>query len=173
MAYDHASPPERLSSRLTPYLRTVVPLVSGVTIGVVVMVLALQGPASGVPTLVRQIAIPAAILGAAWLFRWLGSLRDVWLDGDDVLVNVGGRRVRISLREVAQIRQSRFQKTKTITLHLTRNTPLGGKVRFAPHFALTPGWTDHPVAKELRERRERLLSGGQDTNALPGTKPSP
>ncbi len=170
MANDHASPPERLSSFLTPYLRTVVPLI----VGVGVVVLGLRAPFSGVPTqLVHFATLPVAILVGAGLFRWLGGLRDVWSDGDDILVDAGGRRVRISLREVTDIRQTHFQKTNTITLHLSRNTPLGKKVRFIPRFALVPQWADHPVTKELRERRARVLGSGPDAEALPDGTPSP
>lgn len=149
-------------------LRTVVPVLSTVGLGAAMVAIASGAAHIDVPALLRGATIPVWIAASIFFFKWFGSIPDVWLDGDELLVESGGRRVRVSLRDVTEIRQSHFQKTKTITLHLGRNTPLGAKVRFVPHFALMPGWVDHPVAKELRERREQLLAGGEDKDSLPG-----
>ena len=166
---DHPSQPERLSSVMTPYLRTVVPPATVVCLGVVAVGISLGYFDPTVPPVVRGLALAVWMVLSVLAFKWFRSFRHVWLDGDDLLVDNGERRVRIPLREVADVRQSHLQKTKTITLDLTRNTPLGDKVRFVPHFALRPGFMDHPVARELRERRERALAGGDDDGRLPGS----
>lgn len=162
----HGAQPERLSSSWTPFIHGVAPLVSSLAIGAAAVAFMLGWADPTVPVIVRGLALPVWLGASVALFMWLGAMRDVWLDGDDVLVDLGGRRVRVSLREVTDIRQSRFQKTKTITLHLSRNTPLGEKVRFVPRFALLPGWADHPVAKKLRARRERALAAAGDQGEI-------
>lgn len=159
----HVTEPERLSTRWTPYLRTLVPPLSAICLGLATAALVFGWADPSVPTVVRVLAGVAWPVVSWWMFKWFGSFRDVWLEQDDLLVSDGERRVRLPLREVTNIRQSRFTKTKTITLELSRNTPLGNRVRFVPHMALVANFMDHPVARELRERRERVLpSGGNE-----------
>lgn len=168
MAAAHAPRLERLSSRWTPSLRTLFPVVLGVAVGAALLVMAMNLADTTASHIVKGVAILIWVAAVVWAFRWFGRLRDVWLDGDDILVATGGRRVRVSLREVGEIRQTHFQKIKTITLYLTRNTPLGEKVRFVPHFALVPRWADHPVVKELRARRKRALVSDGESGQLRG-----
>jgi len=166
----HPSQPERLSSSMTSYLRSVVPPLATVVIGVAVGALSLGYVDPTVPVALRGALLVGWLAASVGMFKWLGSLRHVWLDGDDILVDDGERRVRVPLREVTEIRQSRFRKTKTITLELSRNTPLGDRVRFVPHIALVPNFMDHPVAKELRERRSEVLHSGEHRPIAPGEK---
>ena len=157
----HPSKPEQLSSGVTSYLRNVVPPVATVVMGAAAAALSLGYVDHTVPMIVRVAAPVIWLVLSVGLFKWLGSLRHVWLDGDDILVDDGERRVRIPLQEVTDIRQSRLSKTKTITLELSRNTPLGDRVRFVPHLAFIPNFMDHPVAKELRARRGEGLGSGE------------
>jgi hypothetical protein len=168
----HPSKPERLSSGMTAYLRGVVPPMTTVVMGVAAAAVSLGYVDPAVPVVLRGLAL-VAWLAVSWgMFKWLGSLRHVWLDGHDILVDDGERRVRIPLTEVTDIRQSRFSKTKTITLELSRSTPLGDRVRFVPHVALIPNFLDHPVARELRARRSEVLSSGELRPLEPGERSS-
>jgi hypothetical protein len=108
---------------------------------------------------------------AVWLvmcgvaFGYLWRLPRVWRDGDHLLVGDPRRGVRIPLSEVVEVRESRFQQMKTVTLELRRPTPLGRKIRFVPRgagaFLFPLSWS--PVAAELRDevRARRRLEQGE------------
>ena len=156
----HAPQPERLSTTWTPWLRNVVPPMGFVVLGVAAVTVALGKADPSIPALLRGVVLAVWPVISYGIFLACRSFREVWLDQDHLLVDDGQRRVRVPLREVTKVRQSHFTKTKTITLELSRNTPLGQKIRFVPHLALVANWMDHPVAKQLRERRERALAEG-------------
>ena len=105
---------------------------------------------------------------AAWaiastvFFRTFAGLKEVWLDGDDLLVGDPTRGTRISLRDVREVKESRLRQVKNITLELGRPTPWGDSITFVPKGLKTflfP-YTSSPVADRLRTRTQRLLTRG-------------
>ena len=96
---------------------------------------------------------------SALFFRIFGRLREAWLVGDEVVIGDPLRGVRIDLRDVREVRESRLQQVKTVTLELGRPTPLGHSVSFVPRGLKTfmVPYADSPVAAELRARRMKLI----------------
>jgi len=120
------------------------------------------GPAS------MGLKILGAILwgGTSILFS-VGSrrMREVWLDGPDLLVLTSGRWVRVPLEDVTGMTENRGQKVKTIKLTLRPGSTLGTTVRFIPLHRFQAPFTEHPLIGELKERK-RLLSGGSGNRNL-------
>lgn len=163
--------PEQLTGPSTYYWSRVFPTVWSSIVGVLVLVLWLgvagDAPAPGA---VKWVATGMWAGLSTMFFRMFGGLRHVWIAGDDLLVGEDPRRgVRIPLREVREVRESRFQQVKTVTLELGRSTPAGRSVRFIPKgmktFVLP--YASSPVAEELRERHRRLLAAGAQEHRIP------
>jgi hypothetical protein len=94
-------------------------------------------------------------------------LHHVWLEDDMLIVEGSGGRIRVPLEDVRDISETRFQKVKWIKLSLRRPTALGKEIRFAAPLTLRPPFADHPVVREIRERK-RLLAGDRgDRKRLP------
>jgi len=155
--------PERLTDGSTFYWSRVFPTLWMGLVGVVVALVWTDVLGDATAPLAVKAMVTAAWAGFSTLFfRTFGSLKDVWLDGDDLLVGDPRRGVRVSLREVREVKESRLRQVKNITLKLARPTPLGGSITFVPKGLKTfmfP-YASSPVADQLRERMRRLLSPG-------------
>jgi hypothetical protein len=119
--------------------------------------LGLLGPDASTPG-VRWGILGAALLGSAVQYWYLGRFRRVWIDGDLLIVGDPRRGIRVQLRDVVEVEESRLQKIKSVKLRLSRPTPIGDTIRFIPRGRegwLLP-WLASPVAAELRERVESL-----------------
>lgn len=156
--------PEPLTGAGTSYWRDLFPKVWSGLVGTLVVLVWLDvlgdAPAPGA---VKWVA--TGIWGglSAFFFTYFGRLRHVWRDGDEILVGEDPHRaLRLHLREVSEVRESRFQQVKTVTLELTRPTPLGRTIRFVPKGAKTYflPYASSPVARELKERHQLLLTSG-------------
>jgi hypothetical protein len=155
--------PERLTDGSTYYWSRVFPTLWSTLLGIFVVLVWLG--------VLGDVAEPAAVKGgvtAAWaifsavFFRMFAGLKDVWLDGDDLMVGDPARGTRISLRDVRRVRESRLRQVKSITLELGRPTPWGDSITFVPKGLKTflfP-YASSPVAGRLRERAGRLLTPG-------------
>jgi hypothetical protein len=169
MAITSPSAPVPLSSAAAPWLTRAVPGLVGVLGGAVTAAawLDLLGDAPA-PLLVRWAVTGAWLLGSGVAIWWSGRFHQVWLDGDTLIVGDERRGVRVSLRDVREVDESRFQKVKAVVLRLSRPTPLGDAIRFIPRGSgswLSP-WASSPVAAMLRERSAALSSGREPPRAL-------
>lgn len=156
----HRDGPERLTDGSTFYWSRVFPTLFSTLLGVFVLLVWMGGLGNETPPLAVKAAITAAwALGSLIFLRMFAGLKEVWLDGDDLLVGDPTRGTRISLRDVRAVEESRLRQVKSITLELGRPTPLGSSVTFVPKGLITflfP-WASSPVAAQLRERQRRLL----------------
>lgn len=157
--------PERLTDGTTTYWSRIFPTAWSVLMGVVVVLIWMdalgEGPA---PDAVKVVATTLWGGLSALFFKMFGGLREVWLAGDDLLVGDPRRGARISLRDVREVKESRFTQVKTVTLKLSRPTPVGTSLTFIPKGAKTFFFplSSSPVAEKLRERhREVLLPRGE------------
>jgi hypothetical protein len=163
MIPDHREGPERLTDGSTYYWSRIFPTLWSALLGVFVALiwLGVLGDATE-PTSVKVGITAAWAIASTAFFRMFAGLKDVWLDGDDLLVGDPVRGTRISLRDVREVKESRLRQVKNITLELARPTPWGDSITFVPKGLKTflfP-YTTSPVAGRLRERRERLLGPG-------------
>jgi len=151
-----------LVARVVPWAFT---LITGAA--TVAVWLGLLGP-DATTALVKWSMVAVTVVGSAAQHFFLGRLRHVWLDGDTLIVGEARRGVRVSLRDVLEVKESRMQRLKTIKLRLSRATPQGDTIRFIPlgwAAWLTP-WAASPLATELRERVPELDSGSDRPPAL-------
>lgn len=154
-----ASAPERISSAATGFWKDFFPPLWTGVVGVGMMGVWFEwfgNPAS------MDLKLLGVVLwaGTSMLFRLsTRKLREVWMTDREVIVSSEGRRLRIPLGEVTEIKETRGQKIKTVRLHLRGHSALGSEVRFIPvHRGHLP-FTDHPVVKELRQRKGDVAVG--------------
>ncbi len=159
---------KRISSGATFFWRDLFPWIW--TIGVGIGMLGVWYEWFGKPASMEVKLLGMALwAGTSVLFR-LGTrrLQEVWLSEGEVVVLAAGRRTRIPLREVTEVRESRGQKIKTVNLRLRRPSAVGQEIRFIPVHRFQAPFTDHPVVQELRQRREGLSAvGDPDQPRLP------
>lgn len=152
---------EPLTGGSTVYFGRVFPIVwstaVGALTGAVWLDLLPDGPA---PSIVKWALLSVWVAISAVIIKYFGGLRHVWRDGDDLIVGDPRRGLRINLGDVREIKESRFQQIKTVTLKLRRPTALGDSISFVPKGAgafffplMSSG-----VAEQLRERQEELAA---------------
>jgi len=112
------------------------------------------------PAVVKWALLSVWVAVSTVIFRYFGSLRHVWRQGDELIVGDPRRGLRIHLSDVREIKESHFQQIKTVTLKLRRPTELGDSIAFVPK---GPGALFFPlmssgVAERLRERHEELAA---------------
>ena len=158
-AHTSAAGLEPLTGGATVYFGRIFPIVwttaVGAFTGAVWLDLLPEGPA---PAVAKWALLGVWMVVSTVIIRTFGGLRHVWRDGDELVVGDPQRGLRIGLRDVREVEESRFQQVKTVTLRLRRPTPLGDRISFVPR---GPGafffpLMDSSVAKELRERQREL-----------------
>jgi hypothetical protein len=146
---------EELSSRLTPFLKFVVPpawLILFVGLAAVSFV----SPESlgGDPALVRErrwILVGVVILGAVLLLWAFVPLVRVSLAGEEFVISNYRRTIRVPVHDVEHVSTSLLLVPELIWLRFRRPTELGGAVTFAAKLRLFPGYTHHPLCARLRQ----------------------
>jgi hypothetical protein len=116
-----------------------------------------DGPA---PSVVKWALLSVWVAVSAVIIRYFGSLRHVWRRGDELIVGDAQRGLRIHLSDVREIKETRFQQIKTVTLKLRRPTELGSSISFVPKGAgpfFFPLMSSS-VARDLRERHQALMA---------------
>jgi hypothetical protein len=155
---------ELLSSGSTTFWKRVFPTAWSLGVGAITVAawLDLIGHPPA-PELVKGALLGGWALFSGFFFRWFGRLRNVWRDGNELVVGDRMRGPRVRLDEVREIKESRFQRLKMVTLKLSRPTPLGSEVTFLPKGTKTfwIPWADSEVVRDLEERRQHLLAGGE------------
>jgi hypothetical protein len=159
MQLTNRSDAELLSSDATTFWRRIFPTAWTLGMGVVAVAawLDLIGDAPA-PDLVKVVILGGWAAFSALFFRWLGSLQHVWRTGNELVVGDRERGVRVSLTEIREVKESRMQRLKMVTLELDHATPLGRKITFIPRGAKTfwLPFADSEVATDLRARIARL-----------------
>lgn len=163
MIPDSRRGPERLTDGSTYYWSRVFPGLWTGVLGIFVVLVWLGALGDAAEPMGVKVGITAAwAVASTVFFRLFSGLKDVWLDGDDLLVGDPTRGTRVSLRDVREVRESRLRQVKSITLELGRPTPWGDSITFVPKGLKTflfP-YTSSPVADKLRTRTQRLLTPG-------------
>jgi len=145
------SEPRLLSSRATWFYKIGMP-----ALGLIAIVSMFSQPlAPDLPPplrpylwLVAALVAAIAAIGSGWLV----SIKQVRLDGDDLLVSNFRDEVRVPLREVVRVEASRFTNPDRIRLHLRFETPFGARITFLPPMRWRLGFSPHPLAQQLQAR---------------------
>jgi hypothetical protein len=143
-----------LTSASTTFYARVMP-VFGTLIAATVTTLAwLDLFSDPIPAIGKWAMLGATVVVAVVSFGWMGRFQHVWLEGDHLLIGAPRRGVRVSLRDVRDLTETRMQKVKWVKLELTHGTSLGKTIRFIPrgHRAWLAPWSASPLVGGLRER---------------------
>ncbi|MEJ2205010.1 MAG: hypothetical protein P8170_12980 [Gemmatimonadota bacterium] len=150
---------EILSSEATTFWKRIFPTAWTVGVGALAVAvwLGLIGDPPA-PDVVRVVILGGWATFSALFFHWLGRLQHVWRVGNELVVGDRERGVRVNLTEIRNVKESRMQRLKMVTLELDHATPLGRKITFIPRGAKTfwLPFADSEVAADLRARMERL-----------------
>ena len=95
------------------------------------------------------------------------TLCDVWLEEDRLVVSRGARRREVPLAEITGLSETRGQKIKTVKIKLRPGSPLGDEIRFVPPLRLQAPFSEHPVIREIEERKRALAGGDGSPQRLP------
>jgi len=154
---------ELLSSGATTFWKRVFPTAWTLGVGAITVAawLDLIGHPPA-PELVKGALLAGWALFSGLFFRWFGRLKHVWREGDEIVIGDRRKGPRVRLEELREIKETRLQKVKMVTLNLGRPSRLGREVTFIPKGAtsLWIPWADSPVVRDLEARRQRLLGAG-------------
>jgi len=150
---------EPLTGRTTAYFGKVFPLVWTAAVGgltAAVWLDLIEGPA---PPVIKWSLLGIWVTVSVVIHRYFGGLKHVWRRGDELIVGDPQRGLHVHLSDVKEIKESRFQQIKTVTIRLRRPTALGRSISFVPKgagpffFPLMPS----AIAASLRDRHEALM----------------
>jgi hypothetical protein len=149
---------EKISSGFTDFLQNWFPSVFTGGLGIFLLGLWLGWFGHSFALAEKSILTVGWVVTSVILRLGTRSLRHVWLTDREILVEERGRKVGIPLEDVMEVKESRGRKVKTIRLVLRRASPLGDEVRFVPVWRGHFPFSDHPVVKEIQQKK-RMLAG--------------
>jgi hypothetical protein len=143
---------ELLSSRITPLMRTVFPIIWTAMMAMgSIAVWFLPGDGENPPPMAVKFVFPLiAVAGAVMLFKLLGSLRTVWLEGDTLVVQAGREEWLIPLASVEEVKERRLHNPPSILVSARGPTGELVKVRFLAGVGFHLPFQPHPTATRLR-----------------------
>jgi len=162
MSSRHPAERMKLSSEGTVWWRNVFPPIwtTGVGIGMIGLWLEWWGEAT--PSELKVIGMGIWAVTSFLITLFGRSLYDVWLENDRLVVSRDGRDVAIPLADISGFSETRGQRIKSIKIKLRPGYPLGSSVRFVPHLRLQAPFSEHPVVREVKERKRQLTAGTSD-----------
>lgn len=117
------------------------------------------------------VAIPVAVVIYFWMKASEGALHasaenfadEVWEDGDALLVQLRGHRLRVPLNQVISVKLDEWRNPRQIHLELSDDfegteSPLQGRrITFFPHWSLSTGIdAQRQIVKRLTRFQERI-----------------
>lgn len=159
MESESTAPVERISSASTGLWRDFFPHIW--TVGVGFGMLGIWFEWFGRPTPPELKLLLALLWAVTSILFKLGTrnLREVWLMDQEMVVAMDGQRVRVPLEEVTEIKETRGQKVKIIRLLLRGESRVGSEIRFIPVQRAQLPFTDHPIVREIRDRKRQIAGG--------------
>jgi hypothetical protein len=147
---------EKLSSSMTFYYKVLFPFlwISGFGAGTIAMWLGKFNQPSQSPDDPRLIFLVVWIAGSLFLLIDTIRLKAVMLDKDVLVVKNFVKVIRVPLRSIKHISESRLMRPKTITLTVYPTCDFGEKITFIPKakFQMTfKLFSEHPIVVKLRE----------------------
>ncbi len=106
------------------------------------------------PDNVKLIFLVAWVLGSLFMLIDTIRLKTVFLDNDVLVIKNFASVIRVPLRNVKRISESRLMRPKTITLTVYPASDFGARITFIPQAkfqAMFNIWSEHPTVMKLRE----------------------
>ena len=146
---------EKLSSSLTFYHKVLLPAlwVIGFGLGTLAIWFDFFDQPSKPDEEIKLIFSAVWIVGSAIMLRDTYRLKTVIVDNDDLVVKDFTRVVRIPLRDINHISESRFFNPKTISITVNPPCEFGDKIVFIPRFTFHFSFIllrEHPIVLKLR-----------------------
>jgi hypothetical protein len=116
----------------------------------------------------RWIALLAWGGGAGFLLWYSRMLKEVWLYEDQLIVSDYYAEERVPLRQVEEVKETRFWNPKLIRLRLRRAGRWGNCIAFIAPLRFQFVFMDHPLAGELRALVSEAQTRGIDPDLRNG-----
>lgn len=100
----------------------------------------------------------AWIIGSLFILWLAVPLKEVSVEGDELLVSGLRRKVNLPISEVKDVSENAWISGRPITVHFKNKTAFGKSVMFIPSGTVLNPFTPHPTLIELRRRI--LKAGG-------------
>jgi hypothetical protein len=147
---------EKISSSMTLYYKALFPLlwITGFGFGTIALWLGKFNHPSQPPDDMKLLFLFFWVIGSLFLLRDAVRLKVVSLDKDDLVIKNFVKVIRVPVRNINHISESRLIRPKTITLTVYPPNDFGEKITFIPKakFQLTFNpFSEHPVVVKLRE----------------------
>lgn len=113
---------EKISSSTTFYYKVLLPVlwIGGFGFGTLAMLLGKFDQPSQPPDEVKFTFLFFFIIGSAFLLRDAVRLKTIHIDKDDLIIKNFVRVIRVPVRQINRISESRFMRPKTISLTIYR-----------------------------------------------------
>jgi hypothetical protein len=147
---------EKISSSMTVYYKVLLPVlwIAGFGFGTATMWLGKFDQPSQAQTEPKYMFLIFFIVGSAFLLRDLVRLKTITIENDELIIRNFTKVIRVPVRQINRITESRFMRPKTISLTILPSCEFGEKITFIPKAKMERTFkvlTEHPIAKRLRE----------------------
>jgi hypothetical protein len=112
---------------------------------------AFHGSGGGPPPPVKWIFLVVWVIGTAVWYRCCIPLKRVSMNGGELIVSNYAREIRVPLRRIRRISESRFQNPRSIKLAFDEDLGFGASIVFIPAQIFLWRWQEHPIARQLRQ----------------------
>jgi hypothetical protein len=143
--------PRQLSSQLTFFNKVVVPILYVLAFGAATLVLSLNRRTmpEGAGTPSPFLLIVFLGLGGAVIYWTTVRLKYVRMDDRFLYLSNGLREIEVPLRDVTEVRYSRWTRTRQVTVEFSHATEFGESIVFMPSLRMFAFWSVHPVVAEI------------------------
>jgi len=145
---------ERLSSLITFYFKMLLPVlwITGFGFGTLAMWLGCFQPQPEEKE--KLMFLLAWIIGSAFFIRDMVRLKTVISEGNDLIIKNFSKTVRVPIRDINHITESRLRSPKTVSLTIYPPSEFGDKITFIPKAKFRISFNlfgEHPIVTRLRQ----------------------
>ncbi|HTO74040.1 MAG TPA: hypothetical protein VMJ30_09475 [Gemmatimonadales bacterium] len=143
--------PRLLSSRMTFFNKFVVPIlyIVGFAGGTLAISLNRRNMPPGAPGFSPFLFIIFLGLGGVAIYWTTTRLKYVRMDDRFLYISNGLREIEVPLRDVTEVRYSRWTRTHLVTVEFAHETEFGESIVFMPSIRMFALWSVHPVVAEI------------------------
>jgi hypothetical protein len=143
--------PRLLSSRMTFFNKIVVPILYIVAFagGTLAISLTRRNMPPGTPEFSPLLFIIFLGLGGVAIYWTTMRLKYVRMDDRFLYISNGLREIEVPLRDVTEVRYSRWTRTHLVTVEFAHETEFGESIVFMPSIRMFAFWSVHPVVAEI------------------------